>query len=194
MVTCICVKFWIFMISFIGKVKRGEVVSSRLNDKVKEDWSSFQHRSAERAELSLLGTYPSPSSIHSECSAGFGGEEPHLKLASAVALGESRANKGVQCAMCAGCDSSKTSWQRHRYGQSPRSFQEKEKKKKHLENKAWDLELGNFPAANPGMLGRQEAVTCFSTYKCCCSFPLISLCSLVRKFKKNAQSCTKVNI
>lgn len=49
------------MISFIGKVKRGEVVSSRLNDKVKEDWSSFQHRYAERAELSLLGTYPPPA-------------------------------------------------------------------------------------------------------------------------------------
>lgn len=61
MVTCICVKFWIFMISFIGKVKRGEVVSSRLNDKVKEDWSSFQYRYAERAELSLLGTYPPPA-------------------------------------------------------------------------------------------------------------------------------------
>lgn len=118
------------MISFIGKVKRGEVVSSRLNDKVKEDWSSFQHRYAERAELSLLGTYPSPSSVHSECSAGFGGEEPHPRLASAVALGQIHANKGMQCAMCAGCDSSKTGCQRHPYGQSPRSFLGKEKKKK----------------------------------------------------------------
>lgn len=43
------------MMSFIGKVKRGEVASSRQNGKGKagKDWSSFQHRYAERGEPPL---------------------------------------------------------------------------------------------------------------------------------------------
>lgn len=47
-----------------SKVKRGEAVSSRQNSKVNtgKDWSSFQHRYAERGEPPLKGSYPSLSS------------------------------------------------------------------------------------------------------------------------------------
>lgn len=95
------------MTSFIGKVKRDEVVSSRQNGKVKagKDWSSSQHRYAERGEPSLKGNYPSLSYTHGKYYVAFGVKakwwEPHPNLAFAKAFREAICvNKGMQRAMC----------------------------------------------------------------------------------------------
>lgn len=95
------------MISFIGKVKRGEVVSSRQNSEVKagKDWSSFQHRYAEKGEPSLKDSYPSLSYTHGKCYVAFGVKakwwELHPNLAFAKAFREVIfVNKGMQRAMC----------------------------------------------------------------------------------------------
>lgn len=48
--------FFIFMVSFIGKVKRGETVSSRQNGKVKaEHWSPFQCHHDEPSQCECAG-------------------------------------------------------------------------------------------------------------------------------------------
>lgn len=52
----IFVHFFIFMVSFIGKVKRGEAVSSRQNGKVKaEHWSPFQCHHDEPSQCECAG-------------------------------------------------------------------------------------------------------------------------------------------
>jgi len=98
--------FWTFIISFIGKVKRGEVVSSRQNSKVKtgKDWSSFQHHYFERCGPSLKGSYPFFSYTHGKHCAAFGVKakrwDPHPNLAFAKAFRKAvPVNKGMYHAM-----------------------------------------------------------------------------------------------
>lgn len=155
----IFVHFFIFMVSFIGKVKRGETVSSRQNGKVKaEHWSPFQCHHDEPSQCECAGIqHSAPFTAGVELSWD---PEPHPSQRFVLP-------KGCHKLSVLGAIAAKLAGRETPMGKALDGLWRK-KKKKNTGKRLGIWKQETLLAFNPYALRRREAAPCFSTYKWCC--------------------------